>query len=96
MSDTKPTVVKREDLPYHKGLVAGYQVLWGGEEPPISYGTFAAAVEEFLKVRQEWERKLADEEERKARALEYLAFAASSDTHSSDVDPGRVDPWEER
>lgn len=87
MSDTKPSVVKREDLAHHKGLVAGFQALWGGEEPPISYGTFAAAVEEFLRVRQQWERKLADEEERKARALEYLAFAAVCDDHSSDVPP---------
>lgn len=29
-------------------------------------------------------------------AEEYLRSAAVADTHSSDVDPGAVDPWSER
>lgn len=29
-------------------------------------------------------------------AAQYLMDAAAADTHSSDVDPGRIDPWEER
>lgn len=29
-------------------------------------------------------------------AEQFIREAAAADTHSSDVDPGRVDPWEER
>lgn len=35
-------------------------------------------------------------DEAKQRAREYMRAAAAADTHSSDVEPGRVDPWEER
>lgn len=41
-------------------------------------------------------KPLRSYDETVADAREYLADAAAADTHSSDVDPGRVDPWEER
>ena len=87
MTDTKPSVATREDLAEHRGRVAGYQALWGGEEPPISWGTWCAALEVYEQTKKAEHRKQADEEERRKEAIEYLAFAAEADVHSSDVEP---------
>lgn len=51
---------------------------------------------EALGVRMRTPQPLRIYEETVADARQFLADAAAADTHSSDVDPGRVDPWEER
>ena len=44
------------------------------------------------------EQEARDEAEHRFRedAREFLENAAAADDHSSDADPGAVDPWEER
>ena len=95
--DTKPRVIRREDLALYRANLAGFQSLWSGAEPPVTWPQWCAALEARDRALVAERQKQADEDdERRKDALEYLAFAASADTHSSDVDPGRVDPWEER
>lgn len=94
MTDTKPSMRRPfESLIDHRASVAAYRAVQedtGDPEGPIvSYATVALVIETFLRERDRLN-------EAQTEAEQYLRSAAAADTHSSDTDPGRVDPWSER
>ena len=54
---TSPRLAHREDLLTFRARLKAYQGLWGGEETPISWGTFCAALDVYDEARREAETK---------------------------------------
>ncbi len=53
MSDETPRAIYRQDLAMFRARVKAFQTLWEGEEPPVSFPTFSAALDVYDQAKHE-------------------------------------------